>query len=291
VLSLTPYFSTSLFFYFSDRYLVLDGKEETRHDVIDAPVFSPDGKRIVYEAFDGNNSFVVLDGKEEKRYVNIVVTPVFSPDSKRIVYGALIGNTSIMVVDGKEEKQYDSFGGGGNPFFSPDSKRIAYMARGGNGVLQWSMVVDGKEEKKYYGFTSNPIFSPDSKRIAYAAELGDLGSSVGSVVVVDGKEEKYYTYVSKPIFSSDSRRVIYIASNYTNFTDLENGSVEIANFLVTNGKEGKKYYQKDRNMYDIIISMDQPRGGFTFDSADSLHYLVSKENGIYLVEEKISDVS
>ena len=146
------------------------------------------------------------------------------------------------------------------------------------------MVVDGKEEKKYDGYgLSNPIFSPDSKRVAYAVQGDYFG-----VVVVDGKEEKKYNGVSNLKFSSDSKTLAYGAVNFTNFTnfpDFENGSVEIANFLVANGKEGKKYYFALQNKYDNIIST------FTFDSADSLHYLVLKENGIYLVEEKISDVS
>ncbi len=68
--------------------------------------------------------------------------------------------------------------------------------------------------------------------------------------------------------------------------------MEVTYFLVANGKEGKKYYQKDRNIYDVIISMNQPGGGFTFDSSYRLHYLILKEDGIYLVEEQfIPDIS
>ena len=282
-------------------FLVVDGIEEKKYDTImeSSSFFSPDSKQTVYTATEGGKMFVVVNGKEEKRYDQVGVTPVFSPDGKRLIYGARLGNKSFMVVDGKEEKQYDDIPIFQTPIFSPDSRRLAYIAHECNeldsaldGIEKYYcrlMVVDGKEEKKYYEFQSNAIFSPDSKRVAYAAKLGDLGG----VVVVDGKEEKKFIMVSGPKFSSDSRTVAYVALNFTNFTSLKNQSIilEIAYFLVANGKEGKKYYQKDGNTYDIIMSLDQYGREFTFDSADSLHYLVLKENGIYLVEEKISDVS
>ncbi|HLA36860.1 MAG TPA: hypothetical protein VJZ02_00155, partial [Candidatus Brocadiales bacterium] len=84
---------------------------------------SPDGKRVAYWAQVGNKRFVVVDGKEEKQYDDIVAgTLIFSPDSKRVAYGAIVGNKWFAVVDGKEEKQYDGIGRG-TPIFSPDGKR------------------------------------------------------------------------------------------------------------------------------------------------------------------------
>lgn len=47
-----------------------------------------------------------------------------SPDNKRVAYGVDIGNKWFVVVDGKEEKKYDSIvalGGGRIVFDSPDS--------------------------------------------------------------------------------------------------------------------------------------------------------------------------
>jgi hypothetical protein len=72
----------------------------------------------------GDQWFVVVDGKEEKKYDNIGGT-IFSPDSKRVAYVAGVGDKEFMVVDGKEEKIYDAIVG---TIFSPDSKRVAYVA-------------------------------------------------------------------------------------------------------------------------------------------------------------------
>ena len=109
---------------------------------------SPDGKRVAYWAQVGNKRFVVVDGKEEKQYDDIVAgTLIFSPDSKRVAYRAMakVDNKwfAVAVVDGREEKQYD---GTGNPIFSPDGKRVAYGARAGDKQF---VVVDGKEGRQY----------------------------------------------------------------------------------------------------------------------------------------------
>lgn len=86
---------------------------------------SPDNKRIAYGVDIGNKRFVVVDGKEEKKYDNIGIdTLIFSPDSRRLAYAARIGNKECVIVDGKVEKQYDgivALGGGRIVFDSPDS--------------------------------------------------------------------------------------------------------------------------------------------------------------------------
>jgi len=158
---------------------------------------SPDGRRVAYVAKAGNKMFVVVDGKEEKRYDGIGKgSLIFSPDSKRVAYVAKSADKWFVVVDGKEEKEYDSIsmfsrlkdvGVKGSVIFSPDGKRVAYWTEAktkAGSVL--CVVVDGKEEKQYDGIGS-PIFSPDSKRVAYVAKLGNM-----EFVVVDGKEGKRY---------------------------------------------------------------------------------------------------
>lgn len=63
---------------------------------------SPDNKRVAYGVDIGNKRFVVVDGKEEKKYDNIGIdTLIFSPDSRRLAYAARIGNKECVIVDGK----------------------------------------------------------------------------------------------------------------------------------------------------------------------------------------------
>ncbi len=135
------------------------------------------------------------------------------------------------------------------------------MARAGN---QWCVVVDGKEEKPYDGLEEGTlVFSPDSKRVAYVAR-----TSSKQRVVVDGKEEKQYDaiVVGTLVFSPDSKHVAYVAR------------ADSRVFVVMDSKEEKQY--------DAIIALGtNGEGRIVFDSANSLHYLAAKGQGIYLVEE------
>jgi hypothetical protein len=90
---------------------------------------------VAYGAWAGNKWFVVVDGKEEKKYDSIG-NLIFSPDSKRVAYAAWAGNKRFVVVDGKEEKKYDgivTIGGGKIIFDSPDS--LHYLAVKGESIF------------------------------------------------------------------------------------------------------------------------------------------------------------
>ena len=77
------------------------------------PVFSPDSKRVVYEAWKGKKTFVVVDGHADAEYDGIGRgTPVFSPDSKHVVYVAINGEKQFVVVDGNADAEYDGIPGG-----------------------------------------------------------------------------------------------------------------------------------------------------------------------------------
>jgi len=86
-------------------------------------------------------------------------------------------------------------------------------------------------------------------------------------VIVDDKELKPFQSIGTGTlsFSPDGKHVAYAAFSGDKMT------------LVINEHEGP--------MYDVILTR---RGGkIIFDSPKTFHYLVSKENTIYLVEEKI----
>jgi hypothetical protein len=70
---------------------------------------SHDGKRFAYWATEDGKSFVVLDGKEEKRYDGISRGghPVFSPGGKHFGYVIFKEKNCFVVLDGKEGKEYD----------------------------------------------------------------------------------------------------------------------------------------------------------------------------------------
>ena len=77
----------------------------------------------------GGKWLVVVDGVEGKEYDGIGKgTLVFSPDSKRVAYEAQRGGKWLVVVDGVEGKEYDGIVEG-TLVFSPDSKRVAYVSK------------------------------------------------------------------------------------------------------------------------------------------------------------------
>lgn len=247
------------------------------------PVFSPDGRRLAFPASVKGKVTVVIDGKEGYLYDGVAEDLQFSPDGSHVVYrvalgridkvaGSFVLTPSFVVVDGKGGKRYDGFALNGFAF-SPDSQHLAYFALDGNKRV---VVIDGEESKAYDEFThftqtgenygglsdwqNEVVFSPDSHHVAYKAEIGQKW-----LVVLDGKESRPYDLLGSgvPVFSPDSRHVAYWA-----FADDKWR-------VVVDGSEGRPYHSF-------------PTGAsIVFDSADRLHYLAEKEDGIYFVEETI----
>jgi len=144
--------------------VVIDGKEDKQYDGLWEGTlirFSPDSKRVAYNARVGKEGFVVIDGKKEYGIDLGLSNPIFSPDSKRVAYEALVHHRDCVFVDGKEVMALsDVFG---PLLFSPDSQHIAWV----NTMMvieqdekgkelrsrhEYFVVMDGKEGKQYDGF-------------------------------------------------------------------------------------------------------------------------------------------
>ena len=129
---------------------------------------SRDNRRAAYVAVTDNQWYVVLDGKERRRYDAIGPSLTFSPDGERLAYVARGDGMWFVVVGEKGGKPYAGIGT--PPVFSPDSRRVAYAAEVGN---RWAVVIDGKEGRPYEGIGCAPVFGPKSRRVAYVAVDGD----------------------------------------------------------------------------------------------------------------------
>lgn len=152
-------------------FLVINGKNGPSYDKVANISFSTDSHRVAYIAAQGDKFFAVVDGVEGTRYPNIAnAPPVFSLNGKRTAYAAFDDAEDLCaVVDGVEQKKYYNIITN-SIVFSPDSYRIAYAAMDKDKNL--FVVVDGLESQKYPGLASLPQFSPDSKKIVYTAKLG-----------------------------------------------------------------------------------------------------------------------
>ncbi len=63
---------------------------------------SPDSRRVAYAAQEGDEGFVVVDGKEGKKYDGIVTLIIFD-SSDSLHYLALKGSNSIYLVEERIE--------------------------------------------------------------------------------------------------------------------------------------------------------------------------------------------
>ncbi len=102
--------------------------------------YSRDGRFYAYAARNGENWFVVVNGKEGPVF-DKVVAPVFSPDGKRLVYRARKDNKRFLVVadtDGKMIKQQPAYEQVFQPVFTSDGLSVAYGVKDGK-KLTWKV--------------------------------------------------------------------------------------------------------------------------------------------------------
>ncbi len=193
-----------------------------------APALSPDGKRIAYDVMQQakQEAFVVVNDQKGERY-RVVDAPVFSSDGKHVAYGAyglVKGALRWIVVVGNEEHGLE-FSSVGSPVFAPKGSRLAFKALQGG---KWHVAVDGKLVGSPCDAVGVPVFSPDGKTLAYAANTGGTPEGQGpfdpatrageflvkggtwSMVFGDAKGEAFDS-VADPVFSPDASRLAYRA--------------------------------------------------------------------------------
>lgn len=258
--------------------VVLNSKEQKKYDLVSSKslTFSLDGKHLAYGVEEGGKQFVVLNEIEQKKYNFIMESSlIFSPDGGHLAYIAVSEQDDFIVLDGEELVHYPTRGyikeGSGvkvslsdeTIVFSPNSQHFAY---GVNTKLSQFMVLDGLEQKRYKGLVEDSmVFSPDSQHFGYiAVNYEDV-----FVIVVDGIEYETNTkWAGKLCFSPDSKHFAYIVSDEGRWS------------VVVDGESGK-YYPS--------LLVDERKTLFNEDG--SFHYLIMRDNKIYLVEEELTPIN
>jgi predicted Zn-dependent protease/Tol biopolymer transport system component len=188
---------------YGNRFVVVvDGKEGKKYDQVvrGTPVFSRDSRHVAYGAGSSGAHVVVADGKEGEPYDEVFLVG-YTPDGKKLFYGARVGNQVTFVVNGKEWGYYDGRGGVGH---SPAGGHLACVFRKDK---KWFVVRDEKESEPYDGVLNEPLqFSPDGKRLAYGAFREKKW-----FVVLDGVADRPYDGVGYITFSPDGKRLAYVA--------------------------------------------------------------------------------
>ena len=210
-----------------------------------APVFSPDGKKIVFvRTFQRENKIMMIDvdGKNE---VNLSTkegysdsNPIFSPDGTKIVFSSRkakpqkedINNAAIleMDVDGRNRRLlYKTNADILSPNFSPDGKTILFEEYTPN---DWDIIAvdtDGKHRRQLTDNHERPLRLSTSFR---AADIRARFSSDGEqIVFVSNRDGNYEIYLMEadgsdqtrlthneaidwmPTFSPDGTKIVFVS--------------------------------------------------------------------------------
>jgi Tol biopolymer transport system component len=240
--------------------------------VKDSIAISPDNRHVAYLAVEkkfigGVKWFVVLDGKELKKYDSIGMSSlIFSPDSKCLAYVALSGKLKVPAITGSGYmRRSDLFDG--EMFVVVDEKEGRHYNDIRDGLF-------GKAPDFSFYKSDPPVFSPNSKRVAYVAQEKE---QKGLFVVSDEKEQKHYEWIGnqeeknksktcRPIFSPDSSHIAYVVQ--------EDKKV----FVVVDGNDGKRY----DDVKLVIFSPDSKHLAYVAKLGDKWVVVIdAKENTQY----------
>ncbi|HKQ50620.1 MAG TPA: protein kinase [Phycisphaerae bacterium] len=146
------------------------------------PALSPDGKMVVYVAFDGDDLDIFALRVGGLNPLNLTrdcakddTQPAFSPDGTRIVFRSErdSGGLFVMGATGESPRRLTDFGF--DPKWSADGRHVAFATEGvfdplsrNSTSLLWSVDVSSGEKKKLTETDAvQPCWSPHGLRIVY----------------------------------------------------------------------------------------------------------------------------
>ena len=203
------------------------------------PVWSPDGKQIVFSRHRGGKIELVImsaDGSNEKTITTGKLPQYdacWSPDGTRLAFthvpqSGTQGNLDVYIAkaDGSEPAQFagdkGKFSHEEYPAWSPDGKRIAFSSTfEGNQELYVAEI--GSPERRRLtndpAFDAHAAWSPDGKTIAFATsrwgdfEIAVMDADGGHLTrLTDSRGLDDY-----PVYSPDGNRLAFMSNRDGNF--------------------------------------------------------------------------
>jgi hypothetical protein len=230
------------------------------------PVFSPDGKRIIYTVSEGEDFRCLVDGQLGPSYTRFFNmqgndVAVFSRDSRRYCCVAEKGGKQVLIVDGREYGPYDGLGS--RPEFSPDGKNFACIVNSGD---RQRFFENGKEGPAYSECKlAGPAFSPDGLRTVYCM-LRD-----GKYRLVDdGQEGEPYDRIESWCFGLDGQLAFLAKRGEKFFVVIEGtqhgpydnagGAMQRPSGIFNrDGKRAAYAFQKDKTWTVVIGDQEQKK--------------------------------
>jgi len=202
-------------------------KEEspyTHYDTIEQFLFSPDGNHMAYVARDGGETFVVIDGIEQKRHSLQIANLLYSFDSQHIAYIASdvvdeFSFSSAVFVDGNKQQSYQDQNLS-NLVFSSDNQQTAYRVRVSPSE---QFVVRGEQKEAVYSNIGFIKFSPDSQFVAYKVQI-NCEIICEEMVVINNQRSPSFREISDPVIHTNQ---IWYLSRQTTEIKLINYSLDV----------------------------------------------------------------
>jgi Tol biopolymer transport system component len=185
------------------------------HTFDSSPSFSPGGSRIVM-AHGANIVVVGTDGSDRVRLTRDhgAGQPVFSPNGKRILFSGrprkgLHWGLWVMHRDGTHERlladqaRDPEFGSDAeyfDPDYSPDGSRVVFqrdVCRGGCDLSVLLMRSDGRRMRTV-GYEREPVFSPNGNRIAAVQVSCDIDENCDGTLISFNRDGDHRRVVRDP---------------------------------------------------------------------------------------------